>query len=151
MFSSAQQASIQTIVVGSKQLTAAQSQYFSQLTARSDENRMQQAQQQTPSPQVTQKTPPQVQPGQSSVIYNSSISSSPQQAFSTAVTQPSFSAVSQSYGSVTPSQAFTAMVSSQTFQQSPTSSYQSPSSISGSASYSRAACKDVLFIFVYLT
>lgn len=122
---------------------------------------MQQAQQQAATQQVTQKSPSQVQPGQSSVIYNSSISSppppppqpqqqQPPQSFSTAVTQPSFSAVSQSYGSVTPSQAFTAMVSSQTFQQSPSSSYQSPSSISGSASYSRAACKSLIFDFSWL-
>lgn len=130
--------SIATVVAGSStQLTAAQTQYFNQLAAQATENRKQQQSQQQVTQQLPQQKPQQVQQPQSSVIYNSTITSP--QSFSTTVSQASFPGASQSYTSVTPSQSFTSMVSSQTFQQSPPATYQSPSSISGSASYSRTS------------
>lgn len=144
------------MVAGTNQLTPAERQYFNQLTAQASENRQKQAQQaqtvvQQPPPPgglTAGKTPSPAQQQPSSVIYNSSITS-PQQPFTAPVTQ-SFASVSQStYQSVAASQppaqpAYNAMVSSQTFQQSPSASYQSPSSISGTgsaASYSRTSCK----------
>lgn len=134
------------MVAGSStQLTAAQTQYFNQLAAQATENRKQQQSQQQVTQQLPQQKPQQVQQPQSSVIYNSTITSP--QSFSTTVSQASFPGASQSYTSVTPSQSFTSMVSSQTFQQSPPATYQSPSSISGSASYSRTSCKSVLRFF----
>lgn len=131
-----QQVTVPSMVIGSNQLTPAQTQYFNQLTAQASENRKQ-------AQQAAQPTQPksQVQQSSTSVIYNSSITS-PQQGFAAATTQASFaSGASQSYASVAPSQSFTAMVSSQTFQQSAPVSYQSPSSMSGSVSYSRNSCK----------